>query len=502
MQIGLTQDEPAWEILLRQIGIAFKVISDHDSFANDFSMIIVNSTADSAIQQRIEDFSRQGGALLYTTKSVKEIKNRTHTSIFVNSLPPTKKELYEFYNILDLYSDVVYFQNNEFVEIVQAGDGWKIFFGIDVGIVLTSDVKRKNFFRDTGRMPNEIVAKRNKGMLRQLIFSLLVKIHHLQQIPFVHQWYYPDSEPTIFTMRIDSDKGSQAQIEHIYQVSETFSIPTTWFLDVKSHEAWLPYFQKFLDQEIGVHCYEHVVHTSAVLNKENFGKALNLLRQNKLEPKGISAPTGGWNKQYAEAIQSLGFHYSSEFAYDYDNLPSYPFINGHFLPLPQLPIHPVCIGSMVRARMSEEEMVRYYRAIIDKNYLLNEPIALYHHPTHEHNGIFEEVFRYINERNIRKLSFSEYSDWWKYRTSNLVPLKFSDGIFDPLAKNTSTHYRIIRSDGSESTTAMNGKIDIKSIPFRRIDREILPNEHLMRSRSFDPGHILQNALDWWIKTTE
>lgn len=351
-------------------------------------------------------------------------------------------------------------------------------------------------------MPNEMVSKQSKGSLRQLIFSLLNTLHHLQNIPFVHQWYYPESEPTVFTMRIDSDKGSQAQIEKIYQISHAHNIPTTWFLDVKSHESWLSYFQNFGAQEIGVHCFEHILYRSSLLNRDNFEKALFLLRKNKIEPKGITAPTGGWNKEYAQAIESLGFRYSSEFAYDYDDLPSFPFINGKFFPLPQIPIHPVCIGTMLRARMNDDEMISYFRSIIDSNYLLNEPICLYHHPTHEHNGVFEEVFRYINDRRIAKLSFMQYADWWNYRLSNLDLLRFANGQIQSMSGNSNTNYRIIQTDNSESIITINDKIDLNNVSFQQVKRELPTTDNIMRSRSFDHRHILQNALDWWIKTTE
>ncbi len=500
LQIGLVRYEPAWEMVLRQIGIPFSVLSDSSVLLNEFSVIIVNSTMDVRQQAGIEDFILRGGSVLYTTNSADAISDRTVSRSIVRSLPPSKNDSYQFHGILDLHSRVAFFHNNDFVEIVQNGDGWKAYLGIDIDIILSIGSTRKNFFRNSGRMPNETVAKRSKGTLRQLIFSLLRTLHHLQQIPFVHQWYYPGSEPTIFTMRIDSDKGSQEQVEEIYALSEANAVPTTWFLDVKSHESWLSYFQKFAHQEIGLHCYEHLLHRSALLNKDNFGKALSLLRIHSLEPKGITAPTGEWNNEYADAIESLGFQYSSEFSFDYENLPSYPFTNGRFFPILQIPIHPVCIGTMLRARMNDEEMISYYRSIVDTNYLLNEPICLYHHPTHGHNNVFEEVFRYINERKILKLTYTQYSEWWKRRNSNPGRLRYSNGMIESLSDEAS--YRIVQSDHSEAIVNIRGKIDINSVSFATIRRDVPTNEHILRSRSFDARHMLQNALDWWIKTTE
>ncbi|MFA5833206.1 MAG: polysaccharide deacetylase family protein [Bacteroidota bacterium] len=502
LQAGLTEYEPAWEFLFRQIGIPWKVISQHNYSANDFSVIIVNSELGTDLQSNIQDFVHRGGSALFTTKAKNEIQSRRPTLSYITSIPPTSNPYYEYFDILDLYSSVTYFGNGDFVEIEQSGGGWKAFLGIDIEIVLNNDSKRKNFFRQTGRMPNEVVAKRNKNGIRQVIFSLLKTLHRFQEIPLVHQWYFPGSEPTIFTFRIDSDKGSQEQVEQIYRISNENNIPTTWFLDVKSHESWLPYFHKFTQQEIGLHCYEHALYRTSTLNQENFQKGLSLLQKHKIRPVGITAPTGEWNEAYAEAIEKLGFHYSSEFAYDYDNLPSFPFINNKFFSLSQMPIHPICIGTMLRARMSDDDMVTYFKSIIDSNVILNEPICFYHHPTHQHNGVFEEVFRYINERNIAKLSYAQYAAWWKLRTSQLGLFRFVNGVIEPLSESTDVHFRIIRSDKSESIITLNENIHLNDIPFKQTRREIVPNDRLMQSRKFDPKHLLQNALDWWIKTTE
>ena len=501
-QIGIVQYEPAWETILRQIGIPFSVIDTNISLLQNYSMIIVNSDPVGVLETKLDEFVRSGGAALITTKASKTISAQTHSEKFISSLPPAQNENYRYDGILDLFSKTFFFRNNDLVYRESFGDGWKGYLGFDIGIILSIGSKRKSFFSETGRMPNEVAAKRSKGVIRQLIFSVLLSLHKLQDIPFIHQWYFPDSESTIFTMRIDSDKGSQDQIEQIYQLSEEHSIPTTWFLDVKSHESWLPYFKKFKQQEIGVHCYEHVMYTSPVLNKENFERALSRLQKNGHSPVGITAQTGEWNKSYAEVIESLGFQYSSEFSYDYDDLPSFPFHDQNFSPVLQLPVHPICIGTMLRARMDENEMIRYYTAFIDGNILLNEPICLYHHPTHEHNGVFEEVFRYINQRKIKKLSYSQYANWWKQRNSNLGTVRVTDDSIEPSPTRTDVHYRVIMPDGSECITAVNEKLVLNRLPFQHVDRQLKIDADIMRSRSFDPRHILQNGLDWWIKITE
>ncbi len=503
LQIGLIQYEPSWETLLRQIGAAWKVISPEESLVEYYSVIIVNASLDPAMNKNIHSFVAHGGAVLYTTKAITETEQRKKSTTFIASLPPQHTEYYRYFGILDVYADCLTFSNDDIIEIEHVGSGIKVFFGVPVEIILSSTSRRKNFYTTLERMPNEVVSKRSKGSFRQLIFSLLTFLHHQQHLPFIHQWYYPNGEPTIFTFRIDSDKGTQEQIEEIYRLSESYEIPTSWFLDVKSHESWLPYFQKFKNQEIGVHCYEHVVHNSAALNHDNVANALRILRKNNFHTQGITVPTGAWNHSFANAIELLGFYYSSEFAFDYDNVPSFPYFNSAFSPVLQLPIHPICIGSMLRARMSDDEMILYFKSIIDSNYILNEPICLYHHPTHKHNEVFEEVFRYINERKIFKLTFSEYSTWWKKRISTTSLWKFDGTRLQALhQEKNNLYHRIVLPDGRETNALLNDTVVLSELEFRTIERNIQIPNTIMRSRKFDFRHLIQNVLDWWITTTE
>ena len=53
-------------------------------------------------------------------------------------------------------------------------------------------------------------------------------------------------------------------------------------------------------------------------------KRKQLLRNSGFRMQGFAAPFGTWNDELGRAIVDCGFEYSSEFSYDYDNLPSLP----------------------------------------------------------------------------------------------------------------------------------------------------------------------------------
>jgi hypothetical protein len=196
--------------------------------------------------------------------------------------------------------------------------------------------------------------------------------------------------------------------------------------------------------------------------------------------------------------------YSSEFSYDYDNVPSYPFINNHFTSVLQLPIHPICPGSLRRSGYTEEEMVEYFISLIDKKLSLREPICFYHHPTHHFTEVFDIVFQYIRENHIHACSYSEYALWWMKR--NNVQIHFT---FDEMTKTISSDiensnkdvwYRIsLLKDIETITHLQSGATQLSNFNFvDRPNRYQIPEDSL-RIRKFDWRHTLISALEFYYK---
>jgi hypothetical protein len=502
--VGLVGYSHPWKTILDQIGVPWVLLDELNALSHSqYSLLVCNAPLTSEQQSLVQEYVRTGGAVLYTTRCASVIATRSRSKRYCTSLPPVRTAAYSYSDILDLYSTVILFEDETLISTQQHERGLISYFGIDVDQFFRTGTTRKGFYADHSRLPHEAAAARPLNPLRQLIQSHLEYLHHQRELPFVHKWFFPADRRSVFTFRIDSDKGTQAQVEEIYQVSEDCSIPTTWFLDVKSHESWLPYFSKFVRQEVAVHCYEHTIHPGIVMNRENFEKALNLLRHHGFSPKGIAAPTGAWSNAVGAAIQELGFTYSSEFVYDYDGLPSYPLVNGTFSSVLQLPMHPTCIGTMRREGMTPEDMVRYFKDVIDKKLALREPVCLYHHPGHETNKVFQEVFQYINGLQVLPLTYEAYAAWWTRRSICSVNAAFygSQVVLSSTAAAEDTFVRITAAGGSETITAPDRSVALSELQLQTTEQYSAPGD-IMRARRRTVRHYIQNALDWWIKTTE
>lgn len=505
LSIGLLHYELVWELLLEQIGVSWNTISDiHSLSPASLSILIVNRNLTHSEEELVRQFAHAGGAVLCTIRADTMAGFRAGRKKYITSLFPQRRPEYYFEHICDLYQQVVHFENDTLIRSEFVGTGILSYCGIDLAQCYADNRSmRKNFPADARRLPNERTVRCSKNMIRRIVQTHLEFLSHRRNLPFVHKWYYPDNAPTICTFRIDTDKGTKEEIEEIYQICDRHDIPATWFLDVRSHEQWLSYFTTFKRQEIGIHCYDHVVYNSTLLNKENFEKARVRLERIGIRPVGIAAPTGEWNGAVGTAMEQMGMAYSSEFGYDYDNLPSYPVITDRFSSVVQLPVHPVCVGSLRRAGLSPKAMAMYFQSVIDEKIALSEPVCLYHHPTHPPHEIFNEVFEYIHTRKITPMLYREYAQWWNERRANRLSAVL-DGTQLMFNGNENEHQwtRISMPDQTETLVPAQSGIDLSALTVRSIAPAPLRMIDHAALRRFSVRHVIQDFLDWWIKTTE
>ncbi len=338
LTVGILRYEAGWEILFRQIGVSWKLLSTSDELSREtFSAIVVNTPPSSLQEKLLEEYLLGGGAILGLGSCAQRLVPSRHKTKYFSSLQPSLFGSFVQTTMMDIYSygvpDSTSFNNNhQLPSYHKVGKG--IFASIPFNIndlVLDTRSKRKNFYFDKRRLPNEIVATVSKGNLRRVITELLQYLHHERGIPFIHKWYYPQNRETIFTFRVDSDQGLLAEVNDLHDLCENHSIRTIWFIDTKSHEQWLSRFRDFGRQDVGIHCYEHMTYTTEEKNLPNILRALSLLNAQGLHPKGAAAPYGTWNSSIARVFEQIGAGFSSEFGLNYDDLPFFPFVDNKFL---------------------------------------------------------------------------------------------------------------------------------------------------------------------------
>jgi hypothetical protein len=514
--VGILRTEPGWTILLEQIGVLWRQIDpDHPVLKDSYSVVIVNAEPTSFQQRDILQFLKDGGSILSAYGNGRSFLGGSISRKRYTYLTPGACGPFAPGSLLDIYQSGKTEHRTGFGQpemsaegfsVYRVGDGTVVTIPFDVdSLIRDTRTSRKNFFAPRYRLPSEIVSRVSKGELRQYVTSILEFLHKRRVLPFVHKWYYPDGSPTVFTFRVDSDRGTQEEIDQLYAMCERNRIATTWFLDTQSHETWLSRFRSFKNQEVGIHCYQHTTDTDLERNKANFSKAAALMRSAGLKPAGAAAPFGTWNESIQLVFENLDIRYSSEFSLAYDDLPFFPYRKEGFSPLMQIPIHPICIGSLRGSRFSPEQMKDYFLMITAAKIATNEPICFYHHPTHHHWNVLEDVFGFLRERKIPNLSYSQFASWWTTRAETSAEIEFDPGtqrltIHGRGAKALQWH--VVAPDNTEAFLSPGGSVDLASLTRKGRPSRPEPPANLSRIRAFDIRHLILAFLHLWYRWTQ
>ena len=170
----------------------------------------------------------------------------------------------------------------------------------------------------------------------------------------------------------------------------------------------------------------------------------------------------------------------------------------------QIPIHPICIGNLLRARYSGEEMTQYYYRVIDMKIAAREMICLYHHPIHHFLEVFDPVFQHLRQREVLNISWTTYSEWWRARSTVSADMCYDRQsetlhVANEAGDCPDLRWRISFPGGEESIVSLLSPLNLSTISrcVSPVPRET-PSD-MNRIRRPDLRHILWNLKDEWGK---
>ena len=480
LKTGIFELSISWQSILNQIGVSYSLVSDRkDISPYNFSLIVINRPVSSEELEKIKEYVNSGGAIIDEGYCIDKLINGKIEKNKIGYLVPGKPPFTQSLGIIDIYSYVLTFSKAQYLEktlfIGNIGNGLVSFLGLNINTLLfDTRSKRKEFYSTSLRFPNEETSTVTKGDITRLIFILMRHLHISRNIPFVHKWFFPGKAENIFLFRIDSDYGRKHQIKQWYEIGKSNNIKYTWFLHVSAHKDWLKIFHEFKDHEIAVHGYDHFASNNYHIYKQDIQKALNTLKNNGFTCSGYASPYGIWNRAVNSACEEFDFSYSSEFSYIYDSLPIQSVINNKRSPVLQIPIHPVCIGSLNNAKANEMEMVDYFTNEFQKQISKHNPLIFYDHVTHNYPDVLTEIFKNIQTLNIPSLTFNEFSVWWKKRENNVFSASADSSnqtSLSPSITDEELSYAIWISDDSYILTTET-VTDLSSRPVKKTNNQI------------------------------
>ena len=243
--------------------------------------------------------------------------------------------------------------------------------------------------------------------------------------------FYPKKYKSIFSFRVDADEYDSRMFDRFFQTAKKYSHGISLFFSMANYERCPHEIRRCHDEgmEIHSHAYIHYTYRSYEQNRWNLQRADAILEKVGIARHGFASPYGRWNKALQRAIEERGYEFSSEFSYDYDNLPSYPNIDGRSSRVLQVPVHPVGLGIYQEssAPYSTRQVQSHFGSLFEKKYKNQEPILFYDHPT-KWLGVYPEFMDFLFQlasakKDVWICRMGEWAAWWKKR--DLVRWEFN-----------------------------------------------------------------------------
>lgn len=424
---------------------------------------------------------------------------------FIDYIQPSEESLYN--NVLPGFVDtslLVPEETNELlandhinlVQIVHEGEGTAVVLpgGLSAA-VLNNQIRRRQFSSVSRFLPTERVARCSKHTVREIIQCSLEFLFSERDLPFVSLYPFPDGEPSLFNLRIDTDFAEPEHISHLYDLCREHDISATWFVETGSVKGRLKQFAEMENQETGLHCFQHQLFGDYRESEADIKQGKSLLTKEQITATGYAAPFGEWNPHLAKAVENTGFHYSSEFGLDYDDYPFYPWLGDRFSSVLQVPVHPISSARLTNARHSEEEMKSYYAAVMEINLAHRFPLFFYDHPFSANLDILNWLIKWIKENQIPAVTLGAYAEWWQNRSNINWSAEYSNEVLSVRGdrKNNGIWLSVKDSQGRESVAPMSDEISLDELNW--LERALTPAAIPMAVRNRVNRKMITNSFD-------
>jgi hypothetical protein len=319
---------------------------------------------------------------------------------------------------------------------------------------------------------------------------------------------YPFPYRSAFNLRIDLDEPFPDDYARFLRARRPLADCTTHFVSTHAYGPLADVLADLRRYDAQSHGHYHYVYREESANRRNLERAHRVLVEAGITPVGFAAPSGRWNAGLDRVLQDLGYLYSSDFALGYDDLPFFPWRDGGFSPVLQVPIHPVCEGLFLEAGLRHPwPIADYLVGVVRAKLPAGEPAFVYGHPERR-LARFPEVLAALasavaGEPFLWRVTLTEFARWWHWRCRRrwmVVPR--APGRYEIQFEDWDATYplglEIQRGEhvASLPITAPRSTLQMDGLAYeRRRLRADLPRPHLAR-RPWSLRAAVRSALDW------
>lgn len=257
--------------------------------------------------------------------------------------------------------------------------------------------------------------------------NILIRAFHRRKMPYVHLWYYPDNYQSVLSFRIDVDGVYGDNLKNISDAGVAHDIPITFFINkslCKKDESRLHEIDP--SHEIGNHADIHNLFSDYESNFQNIKNCMTWLDQIGIKNgKWFAAPRGMWNFSLHQALEDLGYIFTSDFGCAIAGFPFFPYIYGRSSRTMQIPVNPfsaerasIWLSEEFQRPLTAEFVIQSYLNIIHQNFEKNYPIMIYSHP--EQLGriaeiVLDSIKKEVHKRHLWITAVSQFANWWNLR---------------------------------------------------------------------------------------
>ena len=230
-------------------------------------------------------------------------------------------------------------------------------------------------------------------------------------------------KPDIFCLRIDIDEYSPGSFNPYYSVFERYREAITIFFNINSFKDAKDQILRCrgLGIDIQSHTFYHYTYRDYASNRYNISKAKTFFQEIGINTTEFAAPLGWWNASFMKALEDERYKYSSDFSYDYMGFSSFPFEQGKYSTVMQIPIFPVAPELFFqRGTRDNNAILGFYKKAINEMESCALPVFVYAHTSkfREIPGMLNDIVGYaVLKKGQSPINMAEFSGCWRKRYS-------------------------------------------------------------------------------------
>jgi hypothetical protein len=241
---------------------------------------------------------------------------------------------------------------------------------------------------------------------------------------------YPHPYRSAFNLRADLDEPYPDDYARFAEARRPLDDCTTHFVSTHAYGPHAAVLDDLRGLDAQSHGHYHVVYRDPGANRRNLERAHAVLARAGIEPTGFAAPEGRWNPGLDRAIEALGYAYSSDFSVGYDDVPFFPWRDGRFSRVLQVPVHPICEGLFLDAGVPDPGglVASYLAGVVRAKAASGEPAFVYGHPERRLGrmpGVLAALAEAVaSEGLLWRTTLTGFARWWAWRAERrwaLVP---------------------------------------------------------------------------------